>query len=219
MAHTNTHTRRPLILASALTAIVACLALAACGGSSSSSATSANAANTSSTSARGAAGNGFAAMRECLQKNGITLPQRPPGQRRTPGVGGLLGGGGAGGAGGPQLPKGVTRAQFQAAIQKCGGRAGRFVGPGGQSSRRRFGSPAFRTALTAFGTCMNNNGVKLPAPNTSGTGPVFNTQGIDTTSASFKAASTKCQSVLRNAFPRAPRTGSGQGAPGQGTAQ
>jgi hypothetical protein len=207
MLNTNTHTRRPLILASALIAIVTCLALAACGGSSSKSATSANAANTSSTSTRGAAGDRFAAMRECLQKNGITLPQRPTGQRRAPGAGGLLGGGGAGA---PQLPKGVTRAQFQAAIQKCGGSAGRFVGPGGQGSRRRFGSPAFRTALTAFVACMNSQGIKLPAPNTSGKGPIFNTQGINTTSASFKAASTKCQSVLRNAFPRRPRAGQSQ---------
>ncbi len=207
MPHTNTHTRRPLILASALIAIVVCLALAACGGSSSKSATSANAANTSSTSTRGAAGNRFAAMRECLQKHGITLPQRPPGQRRAPGAGGLLGGGGAGGAGGPQLPKGVTRAQFQAAIQKCGASAGRFVGPGGQNSRRHFGSPAFRAALAAFAACMNRNGVKLPAPNTTGNGPVFSTQGVNTASASFKAASTKCQSVLRSAFPRRPRTG------------
>ena len=36
----------------------------------------------------------FAAVRECLQKNGITLPQRTPGQRRPPGAaGGFLGGG------------------------------------------------------------------------------------------------------------------------------
>ena len=61
----------------------------------------------------------FAAMRECLQKNGITLPKRTPGQRpvrrrlsrrrrwqrrRR-----------------PQLPKGVTRAQYEAAVKKCGG--------------------------------------------------------------------------------------------------
>jgi hypothetical protein len=187
--------------------VLACLGLAACGGSSNKSATSANAANT--TTARTAAGNRLAAIRECLQKNGITLPQRPSGQP-APGVGGLLGGGGVGG---PQLPKGVTRAQFQAALQKCGGgarRPGDPGGPGGQAGRRRFGTPAFRTALAAFATCMNRNGVKLPAPNTTGTGPVFSTKGVNTASASFKAASTKCQSVLRSAFPRRPRTGQAQ---------
>ena len=57
---------------------------------------------------------------------------------------------------------------------------------------------------------MNENGVKLPAPNTSGTGPVFNTTGIDTASASFKTAEAKCASVLR--------AGLGAGAQGGGVA-
>jgi hypothetical protein len=194
MPHTNIHIRRRAISASALLVLLAALSLAACGGSSSKSATSANATKTSSTPST--SGNRFAALRECLQKNGITLPQRPAGQR-----------------GGPVLPKGVTRAQFQAALQKCGGGGG-FGGRNGQSARRRFGTPAFRKALTAYAACMNRNGVKLPAPDTSGNGPVFSSKGLNTASASFKAASAKCQSVLRNAFPRrpqvrqtAPRTG------------
>jgi len=74
-----------------------------------------------------------------------------------------------------------------------------------QAARRRFGSPAFRAALTAFAACMRSNGVKLSAPDTSGTGPVFSTKGVNTASAAFKAASAKCQSVLRSAFPRSPR--------------
>jgi hypothetical protein len=218
-----THTHRSLLTA-ALIAALACLGLTACGGSSSSSTTSttANAAKTSS--AHGHSGNGFATIRECLEKSGIKLPQRTPGQPRVPGVGGPLGG--------PQLPKGMTAAQFQAALQKCSGgrgfgRAGRPGEPGrpggagapgatgsqpgkpggagGPAARRHFGSPVFRKALAAFATCMNHNGVKLPAPNTSGTGPVFSTQGLDTTSASFKAASAKCQSVLRSAFPHPTR--------------
>jgi hypothetical protein len=60
---------------------------------------------------------------------------------------------------------------------------------------------AFRHALTAYAACMRHNGVPLPAPDTSGKGPLFKT-GINTTSASFKAASTKCRSVLRSALPR-----------------
>jgi hypothetical protein len=202
MSHTHTHSRKPL-LAGALAMALACLGLAACGSSGSSSSTSTtNAANTSSTSTgSGTAGTAtppgartgrFAAMRECLQKQGITLPTRTPGQPRTPGAGGFLGGGA-----GPQLPKGVTRAQFEAALKKCGG--GRsFGGPGA----RRFDSPAFRTAVAAFAVCMRQNGIALPTPNTSGTGPVFDTKGIDTTSAQFTAARAKCQSKLGGAFAR-----------------
>ncbi|MFI5010396.1 MAG: hypothetical protein ACHQDY_09005 [Solirubrobacterales bacterium] len=133
-------------------------------------------------------------MRACLQQNGVTLPPRTPGQPHTPGGGGFLGGG----AGGPQLPKGVTRAQFEVALKKCGGER-HFGGPGG---RARFDSPIFHAALTAFAACMRQNGVALPAPNTSGTGPVFDIKGINTASAQFKAARIKCQSKLSGAFAR-----------------
>jgi hypothetical protein len=207
MHNKHTHTRRLMVPATALIALLACLGLAACGGSSSTSTT--NAANTSTT-AHGSAGR-FAAMRECLQRNGITLPQRTPGQGGPGGGPGGAGGGpggagggpgGAGGPGGPgflggerKLPNGVTREQFQAAIKKCGGGTGRFLGGAG-----RFSSPAYRNALTAYATCMSSNGIKLPTPNTSGKGPVFNTTSINTSSAQFKAAAAKCQSVLRNVF-------------------
>ncbi len=200
MPDTNTHIRKPLLPASAI-ALLACVGLAACGGSSSSSTTtsttnaSANAAKTSTTPGRPPAR--FAALRACLQKNGVTLPAPAAGESP-------LGLGGPGGA--RALPKGITRAQVQAAMKKCGDGL-RFRGPngpGGQTARRRFGSPAFRAALTAFAACMRSNGVNLPAPDTSGAGPVFSTKGLNTASASFKAASAKCQSVLRAAFPRPP---------------
>ncbi len=57
-------------------------------------------------------------------------------------------------------------------------------------------SPAYKAALTKFAACMRENGVNVPAPNTSGNGPIFNTKGIDTHSAQFKAAEKKCQSLL-----------------------
>ena len=59
-----------------------------------------------------------------------------------------------------------------------------------------------KAALAKFATCLNQNGVKVPAPNTSGKGPVFDTKGIDTSSAQFKAAEKKCQSDLSGAFHR-----------------
>jgi hypothetical protein len=195
MHNKHTHTRKLTTPVTASIAVLACLGLAACGGSSSTSSTSTtNAANTATTAKSGGAGR-FAAMRECLQRNGITLPARPAGAGG-PGVPGGVPGGPAGvpGGGPRQLPKGVTREQFQAALKKCGGGAG-FAG-----GARRSDNPAYRNALTAYAACMKNNGITLPTANTSGNGPVFNTTGVNTSSAQFKAAAAKCQSVLRSAF-------------------
>jgi hypothetical protein len=216
--------RKPRI-AAAVAALIACIGLAACGGSSKGTSTSANAASATSTAqgaptgptspggAPGAAGGRFKAVRECLQKNGITLPQPTPGTRRPPGAGGLLGAGKA-----PQLPAGVTRAQYEAALKKCGGGAGGRGALGGGAAR--FRSPAAKQALAKFATCMRENGVKVPEPNTSGNGPVFNTTGLNTASAQFKKAQEKCGAAL-NGLARRPGAGAGPGgaagAPG-GTA-
>jgi hypothetical protein len=97
-----------------------------------------------------------------------------------------------------QLPKGVTRAQLQAAAKKCGGG---FPGPGGGAVHfRRANSPVFRKALATYAACLRQNGVNVPAPNTSGKGPVFSTKGINTNSPQFKSAATKCRGVLFSAF-------------------
>jgi len=208
MSHLDSKRCKPAA-AAVLVLLLACIGLAACGSSSKSSSASTNASAATTPGATGAGGPNagrFTAMRECLQKKGITLPKRTPGTRRTPGAaGGFLGGGGAGG---PQLPKGVTRAQYEAALKKCGG--GAFAGRGGAP----FKSPAFQAALAKFATCMRENGVNVPAPNTSGSGPVFDTKGIDTSSTQFKAAETKCQSDLRGAFRRGPGTGGSPNANG-----
>jgi hypothetical protein len=188
-----------------LAILLACVGLAACGGTSTSSSTSAtaSAASTGPTGARGgptgASAGRFRAVRECLQKAGIAPPQRTPGTRR--GGGGFLPGAGAE----PQLPKGMTRAQYEAALKKCGGGAFRR-GAGGTG---RLKSPAAKQALATFATCMRENGVNVPEPNTSGSGPVFNTKGLNTQSAQFKAAQAKCSKDLQGAF-----RGGGGGAPG-----
>src|SRR5450631_36719 len=150
MPQINTTRRNPAgatrpATAAVLAILLACLGLAACGGSSKGSSTSTNAAAASAsasgaqTGPAGPRGGQFKALRECLQKNGISLPSRTPGARRAPGIGGFLGG-----AGGPQLPKGVTRAQFEAAVKKCGG--GAFAGGAGG----RLKDPAYRQALAKF---------------------------------------------------------------------
>jgi hypothetical protein len=217
MPHINGNRRNPAgaakpAAAAVLVLLLACLGLAACGGSSKSSSTSANAAATSSTAEGARTGptgpraGRFQALRECLQKNGITLPKRTPGQRPGGGAGGFLGGG----AGGPRLPAGVTRAQYEAAVRKCGGAA--FVGAGNPIR-----SPAVKQAVAKFAKCMRENGVNVPEPNTSGNGPIFNTKGLNTTSAQFKTAETTCSSYLRSAFRRGPSAGGPPVGPG-GTA-
>jgi len=198
---------RPVIAAIAI-ALVS-LALAACGGSSSTSTTTAKSANstaataTSKTRFPGAAR--FAALRACLKKNGISLPQRTPGKHAAPGVGGLLGAGG-----GPVLPKGVSRTQYEAVLKKCGG--GFTPGRLG-AGRSRFQSPEAKKALAKFAACMRENGIKVGEPNTSGKGPIFDTKGIDTAGAKFTAAEQKCGVDLRSALGARPGAGAGGASP------
>jgi len=203
MSHIKRKASRPAVMAILVTvALVGCLGLAACGGSSSKTTTAASAASVGGASGAsgpyGATGGRarFGALRECLKKNGINLPERTPGQPRPGGATGGFFGGGAG----AKLPKGVTPAEMQAALRKCG----RGFGAG----LRGVNTPAFKAAFTKFVACMHENGITLPAPNTSGNGPVFNSKGLDTSSAKFMAAEAKCRADL----PGPPRAGGPSGA-------
>lgn len=240
MPHLSTQRRKPTAIIALPIMLLACAGLTACGSSSSNtSSTAANAAATStpapsapsggaSTTGTAPAGSApvgapptgappagtkagtrpgaarFAAVRECLQKNGVTLPARPTG---TGGPG--LSGGGAGG--GFKLPKGMTRAQYEAVLTKCGGglRPGGFRGRG---ARPAFNSPRFRQALTSFSACLRQQGINVPAPNTSGKGPIFSTKGIDTGSAKFKEAEAKCRPALVAGLRAGARSGTSAGA-------
>ena len=226
-------TTAPLI-ALVATLVASALGLAACGGSTSTTAatttqTSANAAATTATSTGTTAATGttpagtsstgspgvppagrpnparFTAMRACLAKKGITLPQR------TPGVPGVVGGGAQ------QLPKGMTRAQFTEALKSCGGSgfAGRrFNGGGFRRGGHAFDSPRFHSVLASFATCMRQNGINVGEPNTSGKGPVFDTKGINTGSPKFRAASLKCRSAFFKAVPHRASPGAAASATG-----
>jgi hypothetical protein len=200
MSQRNVKSRKPP--AAALAVVLACLGIAACGGSSTGT-SSQSTATTTASATNPAAGRGarFGALRECLQKQGITLPKRTPGQG--PGGGGFLGGGA-----GQQLPKGVTRAQLEAALKKCGGG---FLRRG-----RSLNSPARVQALTKFAACMRANGVNLPAPNTSGKGPVFNTNGLNASSPQFRQADSKCASELKGAVTGRPPSGGPPPGGGEG---
>ncbi len=178
----NPATRRRIRAPLALAAVGSCLALAACGSSASSStSTTSTSASTPTTSTQGSKSRSsrFAALRSCLQKQGITLPAPSGGTRPPRGPGGF------------QPPAGVSQTQYQEALKKCGG--GRERTP----SSARFDSEAGKAALTKYVACMRENGVNLPTPNTSGKGPVFNTKAVNTTSATFTSAQSKCQSDLR----------------------
>ncbi len=114
MSHIKISRRKPAASAVATLAfLLACLlVLAACGSSSKSSSTSTSTSTSASATTpagTGTTGTGparagaarFKALRECLQKNGVALPQRTPGQHRP---------GGPGGAGGsPAAPTPAVR--------------------------------------------------------------------------------------------------------------
>jgi hypothetical protein len=198
--------------AAATTAATSSAAAGSAAGSSTSPAPPPAGAPGGPTGATGRYGNfasHFAAVRECLQKNGVTLPQQAPGQGPTgqgptnqgpTGQGGPGRGGFFGGSTGAQghLPNGISREQLEAAIKKCGRGTGlrRFGGGFGG----RFNDPSYKAALTKFAACMRENGINLPTPNTAGTGPIFNTKGLDSSSPKFTAAEAKCRSLLRGSF-------------------
>lgn len=192
--------RRGARIALSLTILALPLVLAACG--SSSSTTTAASTSAASPSAR------RAQVAACLKKQGVTppagrfgggAPGGPPGggARRPGGAGGLFGGGGG-------RPGGAGGSKFRAALSKCG------INFGGGRRRSAFTTAAGKRALASFVACVARNGYKLPPPNTSGNGPVFNSSKINRNDPKLLAAASKCQGLL----PR--RAGQGGGPPGGG---
>lgn len=186
--------RAPVRVSAAILCTVATIVLvvaAGCGGSPSS--TSSSSSSHSSAPARASVSSSRrAALSACLKKQGVTPPRRRPGAGRF----------------GPGLPFGGARRfndpKLRAALEKCGVRPG-------AGRRFRRSNPAFRRSLQRFAACVRKNGYDLPAPNTSGHGPIFNTRGINTNDPKFKAAVAKCRSVLRG-----PGAAGGRGARGGG---
>lgn len=64
-----------------------------------------------------------------------------------------------------------------------------------------FNHPGATRRYARFAACMREHGVSLPAPDTSGKGPIFDTTGLHPRSAAFKAADRKC---ARKLFPHGP---------------
>lgn len=199
----------------ALLALVATVAIAACGSSAKSTASSRRASTTTTTTARAAA----AAFSACLKQHGVTITRRPGAARGTATTGGargrgFFGGGpgGPGGAGGAGRPFGGN-SKFAKAFAACrsklpkGARGlggfGTGRGPGGAAGRLRFS----KQTLDAYVACIRKHGYPgMPAPNTSGKGPVFS-RAVES-NAKFQKADRSCVGILRQAFrpPGAPAT-------------
>jgi hypothetical protein len=192
------------IVAVGLVGALLALAIAACGSSSSASTTRAASAATSASAGTPAVRSKFSA---CLKSHGVNLPARPAGaRRRAPGSAGGYGGGFGGGGGffgGGGGPGRTVNPKLRAAIQACGGGQG-FRG------RRLALSHA---AVQRFVACVKQHGYSLPAPNFSGTGPVF-PRSIES-KAAFRTASRACASVLRPTGTPGPG-GAGGGGGGAG---
>ncbi|MEI6361124.1 MAG: hypothetical protein WCP95_03235 [Actinomycetes bacterium] len=157
-----------------LTAGVALLlfALTACGGSASGDTASSApaAANPGSWVAGSAAANGpaangaadFTAYRDCLAKNGVTLPDqggagtRPSGMPTTLPSGMPPGGPGADSPGAIPLPSGVDQATFDKAQTACASLRPEF-GPGGAGGPVQIDT----TAVAAFTSCLGDHDVKV----------------------------------------------------------
>ncbi|HLH65206.1 MAG TPA: hypothetical protein VKV27_05845 [Solirubrobacteraceae bacterium] len=176
--------RRAPVRLGTLTVIAAAVALAvaACGSGSSASRSLTSSASASAASAAQARSARRAKLVACLRSHGITLPARPPGAR--PGAAGTSPsarrhrfGFGAGPFANPKL---------RAALVACG--AGRFL------ARR----PALaHAAVIRFAACVARHGYKLPAPNFSGSGPIY--PASIARSARFQKAARPCASLLRPA--------------------
>jgi hypothetical protein len=170
MVHLNSRRSRLASLAAVLAVIA--VALSACGESSKhpSERVTTTAGVPREVKARNAS------VRSCLLKHGVDLPERS-----------------AAAAGASRLPKGITSAQLQAALEKCSsGRQLEEVGTGASPT----GSGNIAQRIVQFAACMRAHGVKLPSPNTSGAGPVISSKGVDTHSATYTRAETRCAREL-----------------------
>jgi hypothetical protein len=182
--------RRRRILGGGALLIATALTLAACGGSTTTTSSSTSAASAATGTAT-SNNTGFAARRAaitaCLSKAGITLPTRPAAAPTgsAPATGGLFGGAG----GGARL--GLSDAKVTAALKNCG-----ITFTPRPTAATRTRTPTFQHAVNSYVACMKTNGYTLPAPNFSGTGPVFTASQVNRNDPKFIAANTKCQPLL-----------------------
>lgn len=168
-------TSRSARLAVALPATVLAVAtIAGCGGggSSATGTTSAAAPTSAAVAAAGGSGgtggsaaNGFAAYTACLKKNGVTIPTRASGAARPTGGarGSRVPGGGFGGLNATSGPF-AAAAKACASVRPTGGFGGGGFGGGAANNS------AIASELTAYRSCLSDNGVTLPSQTARPTG-------------------------------------------------
>jgi hypothetical protein len=179
--------------------LAASIGLTACGGSSSSTPTPA-AANVTSTPTTTSAGPGTAGTTTApttgTPTTGTTAPGgASTGTSSTPSTG--------------TAPTGTSSTSTPPAGTATTGTTGT---PPSAHIPPVYTTPRAHRAFARFAACMRQNGIPLPEPNTTGKGPLFDTKGIDTTSAKFKAAGKKCRFVLFGTAAPNTKTGAGTGA-------
>ena len=169
--------------------LLAALALAACGGSSKSSSTGTAAQTQAATTPGAATGTSTTgttgttpsltpaaiAYRKCLQAHGAGLPKLVPGKNGLPPtVAGHL-----------ELPKGVSKAAYEAAVRAC-------------NKATEGATSNVGAALQKFAACMRAHGAPVPAPDKSKGALAYLTQF---TAPKYQPALKKCTSVLSSALP------------------
>jgi hypothetical protein len=160
-------------------AVVAVIAIG-CGGSSSGESGS----DTTATTVR--AGGDQQAVRDCLEKAGIDMPQIPQGNGGPP-----PDGEGRPPGGGPGFFGGENGEKIQRALKDCG------IQLPERRVQRRAATPGLKESIQTYAACVRRNGYDLPDPNLSGDGPIFDEGAVDRDDPAFAKASKACQDLLR----------------------
>lgn len=99
--------------------------------------------------------------------------------------------------------------QYRQAAEKCRASisAGRPSATGSSKAGSSAASGRLHSLIVRYIACLRQNGVNVPSSDTSGVGSL---KGVNTNSPQFKAARTKCESVILSAL-KAKRSGSASG--------
>ncbi len=164
-----------------LRGLACALVVSACGSTSTASPQASSSSGTTTTGTSTNSG-GFAAYRNCLQQQGVTLPQRGGfGGGRGGGGGGGFGGGGGQGTG-PTGPAGGGRPTLTPAQQKAYAACASLRPSGGFG----FGGGGFNSSNPAFAkfqACLKQHGVQTGSSN-------------ERSSPAFQSALAACRSLL-----------------------
>ena len=166
--------------------LAACtLAVASCGGSDSAASEGSGAAGGSGSSNEQDAAR--VRLQECLQDQGIDVPDGGPGQ------------GGGGGGGQPD----IDRDKLQEAMEACDEFRDEAFGDITEEDRQEF-----QDAFAKFSQCMGDEGIDIPDIGAGGGGPPGGGDQLDMDDPDVQAALEKCQDELPQGGP-----GGGPGAP------